>query len=163
MGMLLVALLVTFGQDKEAKPSQVWTGGCHHHDSKITEKRFVRVIDQAAWEKLWREHTGDKDAKVPKVDFEKEMVIACFFNRCGWLQSHETGYVYKSLKAEDKGTVTLKLEADISELDYACGAVETDKPASFWIGVLPRGKDKVNVVVDTKIEGVGGKSVAEIP
>lgn len=44
--------------------------------SGIAEARFVGVTDQAAWEKLWREH--DAQAAVPAVDFSKESVAAAF-------------------------------------------------------------------------------------
>lgn len=44
--------------------------------SGIREARFVGVTDQAAWEKLWREH--DASAPVPAVDFSKESVAAVF-------------------------------------------------------------------------------------
>lgn len=44
--------------------------------SGIAEARFVGVTDQAAWEKLWREH--DARSPVPAVDFTKESVAAVF-------------------------------------------------------------------------------------
>lgn len=44
--------------------------------SGIREARVAGVTDQAAWEKLWREH--DAQTPVPAVDFSKESVVAVF-------------------------------------------------------------------------------------
>jgi hypothetical protein len=57
------------------------------HDAPVDFERTTRsqfqtpdnrvIRDAAAWEKLWADHAG-RDAKVPAVDFSKDMVIATF-------------------------------------------------------------------------------------
>ena len=47
--------------------------------SGIRERRTVAVTEQAAWEKVWREH--DAAAAVPAVDFSKESVVAVFLGQ----------------------------------------------------------------------------------
>lgn len=44
--------------------------------SGIKTLRTVAVADEAAWEKVWREH--DQNSPVPSVDFSKEGVVAVF-------------------------------------------------------------------------------------
>ncbi len=44
--------------------------------SRITERRAVVVADEAAWEKVWKEH--DQNAPVPAVNFSEESVVAVF-------------------------------------------------------------------------------------
>jgi len=55
------------------------------HDSKIAEPRFVLARDEAAWAKIWAEHTGVAAGQgpptrhaVPKVDFSRYMVVGAF-------------------------------------------------------------------------------------
>jgi hypothetical protein len=47
--------------------------------SRISERRAIAVSDEAAWEKVWKEH--DAAAPVPAVDFEKENVVAIFLGQ----------------------------------------------------------------------------------
>ena len=45
-------------------------------DSQIDEARQVAVRSAAEWEKLWRQHAGERAR--PPVDFAKETVLAVF-------------------------------------------------------------------------------------
>jgi len=45
-------------------------------DSQIDEARQVTVRSAAEWEKLWRQHAGERAR--PPVDFAKETVLAVF-------------------------------------------------------------------------------------
>ena len=45
-------------------------------DSQIDEARQVAVRSAAEWEKLWRQHAGERAR--PPVDFVKETVLAVF-------------------------------------------------------------------------------------
>ena len=47
--------------------------------SLISERRALAVSDEAAWEKVWKEH--DAYAPVPVVDFDKENVVAIFLGQ----------------------------------------------------------------------------------
>ncbi len=47
--------------------------------SLISERRAFAVSDEAAWEKVWKEH--DASAPVPAVDFSKENVVAIFLGQ----------------------------------------------------------------------------------
>jgi hypothetical protein len=45
-------------------------------DSQVDEARQVNVRSAADWEKLWRQHAGERAR--PAVDFAKEIVLAVF-------------------------------------------------------------------------------------
>lgn len=69
-------------QDEALPPPVVTFAG---HDSRIAERRFVRIRDRAAWSALWAEHRGDAIEKnasgwpnPPLIDFERWMVVGCF-------------------------------------------------------------------------------------
>lgn len=62
-------------------PLVTWSGP----DSTIKEATFQRVIDDAAWLKLWEKHTGRAAQRdnigrpfIPKINFERCMVVAIF-------------------------------------------------------------------------------------
>jgi hypothetical protein len=46
--------------------------------SGITNRQQLVITNQQAWEQLWAKHnvTSKPTEKIPKVDFEKEMIIA---------------------------------------------------------------------------------------
>lgn len=55
------------------------------HDSKIETPRQVLITDEAAWAKLWAEHTGIEATfspplrnAVPRMDFTRFMVVGVF-------------------------------------------------------------------------------------
>lgn len=48
-------------------------------DGKILEEEYHRIMTQKDWESLWKRHKGeDAKGEPPRVNFEKEMVVAIF-------------------------------------------------------------------------------------
>jgi hypothetical protein len=71
----LAALLLSVAASAQVTVSGSWLKLEGQH-SRIAERRAIAVSDEAAWEKVWKEH--DASAPVPAVDFEKENVVAIF-------------------------------------------------------------------------------------
>jgi hypothetical protein len=79
--------------------------------SAITETQQVVLRDAKVWEQFWRKHSPDPRTmeKMPKVDFEKEMVIAVTMG-----QQRTGGYLVEiaSVEREDeKLKVTVRRRA----------------------------------------------------
>ena len=54
-------------------PSSQWRGT----DSKIDQREYDRIVNQAEWESLWRRHTGRNESP-PFIDFARQMAVAVF-------------------------------------------------------------------------------------
>lgn len=71
LSLAAVALLLSVSAFAQAKWEKI-----EGRRSGIKTLRAVAVADEAAWEKVWREH--DANTPVPSVDFASEGVVAVF-------------------------------------------------------------------------------------
>jgi hypothetical protein len=69
--------------------------------SHIAEPATVVVRDQAAWDALWRRHTGTSHGAPKVIDFAKEMVVAVF----GGTSTEATTAGIARITREPKGLV----------------------------------------------------------
>jgi hypothetical protein len=147
VSMIELTALVAILQDK---PLQEWAGACQGERTRIEARELSRVTSHEDWVKLWRRHTGDDRSEPPKVDFERHMVVALFFGKCGWARSgHETKIVFGSWEGDEKDS-RLKLSIEASLARYMCR-----DSFPFWIGVFP--KRAGPIVVTGEVRSMGGE------
>jgi hypothetical protein len=91
--------------------------------SGVTAKKNVVIKDEAAWERLWNEHsTGRNPApELPKVDFANKMLVAVFAGESG------SGCHTIAIPRVVAGTASIRVEIDERELQTfdVCPAVVT--------------------------------------
>jgi hypothetical protein len=91
--------------------------------SGVTEKKNVVIKDEAAWARLWNEHTlGHTPAPaLPKIDFANKMLVAAFAGESG------SGCHTIAIPRVVAGTASIKVEVDERELQTVdvCAAVVT--------------------------------------
>ncbi len=91
--------------------------------SGVTEKKNVVIKDEAAWTRLWNEHTlGRSPAPaLPKVDFATRMLVASFAGESG------SGCHTIAIARVVAGAASIKVEVDERELQTfdVCPAVVT--------------------------------------
>jgi hypothetical protein len=90
--------------------------------SGITQKKNVVIKDEAAWARLWAEHTAGRNPApdLPNFDFTNKMLIGVFLGDTGNCRTISVARVVA-------GTVSIKVEVDERELQTfdVCPAVMT--------------------------------------
>lgn len=137
---------------EEGHPPLVsWSGSY----SAITTARVLLVSDDQAWERLWKEHAGDKIETTghglpvwPRVDFQRCMVLAIFSgsetNGCG---------VHVLSAAEGDGVVRVRIDW--------CGFQTSAPPGQKDLGVATSGygmavllRAALPMVVEENVQGL---------
>ena len=95
MKLLLAAVLL----------AQVPTVSFIGSNSRIETRRYERHTDQKSFAALWIEHTGDKKALAPEVDFKRCMVVAAFDGK-----SWNSNGVYVVSIDENKERVRVRID-----------------------------------------------------
>jgi len=141
---------------EKVEVGQTWSGGCRHGQTRHPETAYHRVTSVEEWKRLWRSHGGEGEA--PEVDFEERMVLALFFDPCGWTrQGHHVGHSLESARLVD-GEMRVRIAIEISGARYACR-----KPRGFWFGVFEKRDEPVVVVAGWEAWGRRGeKELARI-
>ena len=104
----------TSGQDGVGANAVTVTTLAQGADSRITEARQVVIRDQAAWAKLWQEHTPDPQVPaLTNVDFATEMVLGAFAG-----ERATAGYTVTIEQVSRKGD---RLEARVKHVKPAAG------------------------------------------
>ena len=145
LGCLLSAAICP-GAGPDNKPLLTLYG----RNSKITERKVLRVTSEQEWKALWMEHkTGSPDPKAPpgdleyaNLDFGKVMALAVFEGEA----SNCAGYTAHSI-SEDQKRITVRLKA------HKYGSlVETPATQAWGILVLPRSGKEIVVERDVRSE-----------
>lgn len=91
--------------------------------SGITGKKNVVIKDEAAWARLWAEHTAGRSPApaLPKIDFASKMLVGAFAGESG------SGCHTIAIPRVAAGTASIKVEVDERELQTlaVCPAVLT--------------------------------------
>jgi hypothetical protein len=91
--------------------------------SGLTEKKNVVIKDEAAWARLWTEHSAGRNPapELPKIDFASKMLVGTFAGESG------SGCHTISIPHVVAGTSSIKVEVDERELQTfdVCPAVVT--------------------------------------
>jgi hypothetical protein len=91
--------------------------------SGVIEKKNLVIKDEAAWARLWAEHTAGRNPapELPKIDFANKMLVGVFAGESG------SGCHTIAIPHVVAGTVSIKVEVDERELQTfdVCPAVLT--------------------------------------
>lgn len=134
-----VALAGTFAAAalirREPQPTHAyvqWAGP----DSKIDTPGFQLIRDEAAWETLWRAHTGKPRAPgiedrhaTPKIDFTQCLVVACFRGH----DTNEDGEILDSILTSDAGTRLRFESASFQTFGEVDGGAVRTTPFGIWV------------------------------
>lgn len=139
MTHVLIALLTLtpFLQDGTEKPVPIkvvekWIGV----DSKSGRTDHRRIADTAAWRAFWADHAG-REAKVPTVDFGKNMVVA--------LQAHFLDHVrleYREV-VESKSAIQVVFGETGPQVEYD---PQQKRHTTYVIVVVPKSTKAVEFV-----------------
>lgn len=155
----LAVVSLAFVQDPQAKalpgPLVTFVGA----DSKVTERRFVRVTDKEPWAVLWGEHTGQalpagdynwyyNQQHVPEVDFAQCMVVAMFQGAC-W---NSAGVQVVEMLAADDHTL-VRFEDKAYQTAGPDGGGKRATP--YGLFVLPRSTKPI--VLEENVQSLIGK------
>ena len=130
---------------KTLKPRLVITGA----DSHVTKGRYQRITSAEEWTRVWQEHMGEKPTghddhtlaplAVPRIDFDKYMVIAVFEGE-SW---NSWGLTDVSVSEEDNRLV-LQFSSNWYQTDGPDGGGE--KVTVYGFFAVPRSTKPVVVV-----------------
>jgi len=116
--------------------------------SGITQKKNVVIKDEAAWARLWNEHTlGRSPAPaLPKIDFTNKMLVGVFAGESG------SGCHTIAIPRVVAGTASIQVEVDERELQTfdVCPAVITH---AMQVVAIERSDSPVEFVATKAVQG----------
>lgn len=155
----LAVVSLAFVQDPQPKllpgPLVTFVGA----DSKVAERRYVRVTDKEQWAVLWGEHTGQPMPKgdydwhynqqhVPEVDFAQCMVVGIFQGDC-W---NSAGVRLEQILAEDE-RMLVRFEDKAYQTEGPDGGGKRATP--YGLFVLPNSKQPI--VLEENVQSLIGE------
>lgn len=112
--------------------------------SEISRSTNVVVRTQTEWNEFWRWHQGalfDPSAKIPTVDFEKEMVLAVTMGL------RPTGGYAIKIKSVESTSTSLKIIV-AQEVPTPDAIVTTAFTAPFHFVAVPKSELKPDIIAD---------------
>jgi hypothetical protein len=109
------------------------------HDSRREQEGFVVARTEKGWIGIWQDYTGSAAGhgaiernRIPKIDFERCMVVACF----GGKRTNTDGYIAREIN-EFKGAVRLRFEASTFQTSGSDGRGGAQDTTPYGVWVIP--------------------------